>query len=183
MNRIFLVILMMAMLLTLTSCGTTSNHDSVRTNGSGTMPPAQQQENNSVSAIPDATEDTASEQPDSEIAITLTVRNQTFSATLLDNETAHQLAEQFPLTLNMRELNGNEKYFYLDSSLPTDSFQPGQIHAGDLMLYGDNCLVLFYESFTSSYSYTRLGTLDDPAGLSEALGLDEVEVTFSIGGK
>ncbi len=97
MNRIFPVILMMAMLLTFTSCGTTFNRDSASTNGSGTMPPAQQQENDSTSVMPDAAEDTASEQPDSEIAITLTVHNQTFSATLLDNETAHQLAEQFPL--------------------------------------------------------------------------------------
>lgn len=82
----------------------------------------------------------------------------------------------------MSELNGNEKFFYLDTELPADPYQPGQINAGDLMLYGDNCLVLFYESFTSGYSYTRLGGVDTPAGLAEALGNGSVEVTFSLGG-
>ena len=47
----------------------------------------------------------------------------------------------------MSELNGNEKYFYLESALPTVSEQVEEIHAGDLMLYGDDCLVLFYQSF------------------------------------
>ena len=110
----------------------------------------------------------------------MTVDGQTFSATLLDNESTRQLVEQFPLTLNMSELNGKEKYFYMDNKSPTDDYQPGQIHAGDLMLYGNNCLVLFYESFSSSYSYTRLGSVDDPAGLAEALGTGSVEVAFSV---
>lgn len=51
------------------------------------------------------------------------------------------------------------------------------------MLYGNNCLVLFYESFSSGYSCARLGSLDDPAGLSETLGSGSAEVTFSIGGE
>ena len=69
----------------------------------------------------------------------------------------------------------------MDMELPTDTDQPGQISAGDLMLYGNNCLVLFYESFSSEYSYTRLGRVDDPAGLAEALGTGSVEVVFSAG--
>lgn len=80
----------------------------------------------------------------------------------------------------MSELNGNEKYFYMDGELPFDPYQPGQINEGDLMLYGNNCLVLFYQSFSSAYSYTRLGSLDGPDGLAEALGTDNVEITFSV---
>ena len=101
------------------------------------------------------------------------------TAALADNETAQALAERLPLTVDMRELNGNEKYFYLDGSLPTAVTQPGQIRAGDLMLYGDDCLVLFYESFASGYSYTPLGRLDDPTGLAEAVGSGSVTVTFA----
>lgn len=181
MKLIFWTILVMAVLLALTSCGTTLNGNAASTNESGALPPEQQQESNAVPDVSDTAEDTGPEQAVSEITITLAVDDQSFSATLLDNETAHQLVEQFPLTLNMSELNGNEKYFYMDRELPTDTYQPGQISAGDLMLYGNNCLVLFYESFSSGYSYTRLGRVDDPAGLAEALGAGSVEVVFSVG--
>ena len=47
---------------------------------------------------------------------------------------------------------------------------------------GDNCLVLFYESFSSGYSYTALGSLDEPAGLAEAVGSGGVAVTFDLAG-
>ena len=49
------------------------------------------------------------------------------------------------------------------------------------MLYGNNCVVLFYETFNSSYSYTRLGSIDNPSGLAEALGVGNVSVLFENG--
>ena len=172
MKKSMLAIMAAAVLLILAACGGT-NQDSAGKDGSETPPVIQQPESSSV-------EPDISEVLTTETAIMLTVGDHTFPATLLDNETARQLAELFPLTLDMSELNGNEKYFYLDGSLPTDSCQPGQINVGDLMLYGDNCLVLFYDSFSSGYSYTRLGNVDDPAGLAEALGAGSVEITFSV---
>lgn len=85
-----------------------------------------------------------------------------------------------PLTINMSELHGNEKYYYFNQSLPTNSERIGNIENGDLMLYGSDCLVLFYESFSTSYTYTRLGKIDNPSGLSEAVGKGNVQVTFNI---
>lgn len=110
--------------------------------------------------------------------INVIVGTKTFTATLADSETGRAFAQLLPLNLPMTELNGNEKYHYLDSSLPTDSYQPGTIQAGDLMLYGNNCVVLFYETFSSSYSYTRIGSIDNPAGLAAALGSGNVSVRF-----
>lgn len=117
------------------------------------------------------TEDTA-------MSINVIVGNKTFTATLADSETGRAFAQLLPMMITMNELNGNEKYHYLDSSLPTDSYQPGTIQAGDLMLYGNNCVVLFYKTFSSSYSYTRIGKIDDPSGLAAALGSGNVSVRF-----
>ena len=110
--------------------------------------------------------------------LNIIVGSKTFTATLADSETGEAFAALLPLSVTMNELNGNEKYHYLPSSLPTAAYQPGTIHAGDLMLYGNNCIVLFYETFNSSYSYTRIGALDDPSGLSDALGTGNVSVRF-----
>ena len=84
------------------------------------------------------------------------------------------------LTLSMSELNGNEKYHYLGESLPAAAQSVGRIEAGDVMLYGSSCVVIFYESFTTSYRYTRLGKIEDAEGLQAAVGTGSVTVTFSL---
>ena len=97
----------------------------------------------------------------------------------ISGEAADELYARLPLSLGMRELNGNEKYFYADFTLPVSPYRPGRIEAGDIMLYGDDCIVLFYESFDTSYSYTRIGKITDPDGLADALGSGNVTVVFS----
>ena len=109
----------------------------------------------------------------------MTVGELRFAIISADNAAARAFAAQLPLTLEMKELNGNEKHADLPKSLPTSASRPGTIRNGDLMLYGTDTLVLFYLTFNSSYSYTRLGRVDDPAGLAEALGVKEVKVVFS----
>jgi hypothetical protein len=106
------------------------------------------------------------------------INDQTFTAELEDNDTAAAFLEKLPLTLEMQELNGNEKYAY-DVSLPSDAEHVGNIKTGDLMLYGDDCLVLFYDSFETSYSYTRIGRITDPEGLADAVGGGSAEIVFS----
>ena len=112
----------------------------------------------------------------------VTVNGQKFSASLAENETARAFAAKLPLTLEMRELNGNEKYFYLQEDLPAQAARPGRIEAGDIMLYGSSCIVLYYESFSTSYSYTRIGKIDDAAGLATAAGTAALRVTFALAG-
>ena len=112
--------------------------------------------------------------------ITISVNGTSFSATLENNNATRAFAAMLPLTLNMNEMNGNEKYHYLSANLPVDSYRPGTIRAGDLMLYGSSCVVLFYETFPSGYAYTRLGQIDNPEGLDAALGRGNVSVRFAI---
>jgi hypothetical protein len=109
----------------------------------------------------------------------MTVGERRFAITLADTDAARAFAAQLPLTLDMAELNGNEKHADLSQSLPTDASRPGTIHNGDLMLYGSNTVVIFYETFRSSYSYTRLGRVDDPNDLSHVLGRRNSRVIFS----
>lgn len=112
--------------------------------------------------------------------IKIKVGSKTFNAALLDNNTGNAFKEMLPLTINMSELNGNEKYYDYPNSLPTNASNPGTIKNGDLMLYGSKTLVLFYQSFPTSYSYTRLGTVDNSSGLASALGSGNVTVSFEL---
>lgn len=42
------------------------------------------------------------------------------------------------------------------------------------MLYGDNCLVIFYKSFSTNYDYTKIGHIDNLPNLGDG------EVSISI---
>ena len=118
--------------------------------------------------------------PMANMKIIIKVNLQTFTATLLDNKSAKAFKEMLPLTMEMIELNGNEKYVDLPNSLPANSYNPQMIKNGDLMIYGTKTLVLFYKNFSTPYSYTKLGSLDDVTGLTTALGSGNVTVTFEL---
>jgi hypothetical protein len=115
--------------------------------------------------------------------ITVKIGNKAFAATLADNATAAAFKKLLPLSLTMTELNGNEKFARLSVSVPTQASTPTAIRTGDLMMYGSSTLVLFYKSFRTTYSYTNIGRVDDPAGLEAALGSGNVDVTFGAAGE
>ena len=100
-----------------------------------------------------------------------------FTANIEDSETGRAFMAKLPLTLDMSELNGNEKYCY-GVDLPSADKRFDSIAAGDLMLYSGNCIVLFYGS-AGGYSYTRIGKLTGTDGLKEALGTGSIRVTFA----
>lgn len=111
--------------------------------------------------------------------INIKVGDKLFSATLLDNPTATAFKALLPLTIKMNELNNNEKFADLSKSLPINPSVPASIQSGDLMMYGSRTLVLFYKGFSTSYSYTKIGKIDDITGLVAALGSGDISVTFA----
>ena len=95
------------------------------------------------------------------------INEEEYIVELEDNYTVKSFISLLPKEINMLELNGNEKYAYLDETLPTDSYNPKRINSGDVMLFGNNCIVIFYESFDTSYSYTKIGHIDNLPKLNE----------------
>jgi hypothetical protein len=110
----------------------------------------------------------------------MTVGTQRFAVTLEGNATARAFVQLLPATFDMAELNGNEKHALLPHSLPNNPVRPGTIRTGDVLLYGNDTLVVFYETFRSSYSYTRIGHIADTAGLAQALGSGNQRVAFTV---
>lgn len=113
-------------------------------------------------------------------SVTLTVKGQSFRAVFYNNKTANALLEKMPMTLNMKEMNGNEKYHYFDTEFPTNERYPGEISAGDIMLYGSDCLVTFYKSHSTSYQYTPVGKIEDASGFAKAVGNGNVTIQFTV---
>ena len=109
----------------------------------------------------------------------MTVGEHRFAFTPADNDAARAFIAMMPLSITMADLHNNEKFAALSKALPVRASQPGKIHSGDLMLYGDKTLVVFYQTFDSTYSYTPLGRVNDPAGLAQALGSGSVRLAFS----
>ena len=121
--------------------------------------------------------------------MTVEAGGQKFQAALYDNETVRAFQERLPMTLDMEELHRNEKFYYLDEGLPANSENVGSIKAGDIMLFGSDCLVLFFEDFSTSYNYTRIGHIQEEEAFVKALSGGTVEMgceakrTAYVGGR
>ena len=127
--------------------------------------------------LEEAPKDSVSMKEDS---IMVKIGNQSFTAVLLNNETANSFKVLLPLTLKMTELNANEKYASLPKNLPITPTVPSRIHTGDLMMYGANTFVLFYQPLSTTYSYTKLGSIIDTTGLASAVGNSDITIHFDI---
>lgn len=112
--------------------------------------------------------------------IKITVGSKVFKVRLNNSATAIAFKAKLPLDLKMADLNGNEKHAELPSALPTKLSKPGTIQTGDLMLYGSDTLVLFYKTFSSSYTYSPIGRVDNPLELTKSLGNGNVTVKFEL---
>ena len=117
-------------------------------------------------------------QEDDNMIVSIYIGDKKFEAEIEDSETGRAFMDKLPLDLDMKELNGNEKYCY-GVPLPQDAKHCPSIEAGDLMLYGKDCIVLFYAP-AGGYSYTRIGRLKSVSGLKEAVGSSDVCVKFRI---
>lgn len=182
MNKKNLFVL--SLLLFLSGCreqmpdNTSSSPSEVTTSSFASSPFVETDSSKENSSLDSSMENTVSSNSESDLTMTISANNATFEVVLTDNEAARQLKSMLPMTLEMSAM-AHEKYYYFDESFPTETYSPGQIEIGDIMLYGSRCLVIFYESFSTSYTYTRLGKIENTAGLANALGSSSVTVTLA----
>lgn len=116
--------------------------------------------------------------------IYITIDGVTKSATLVDNSATQELMTKLqssPVTVTLNSNGGFEIWGALGFSLPTSNVQINA-QPGDIVLYNGSNICIFYGS--SSWSYTRLGHIDD---LSESelrtflkAGENNISVTLSL---
>ena len=103
--------------------------------------------------------------------------------TLEDNKTAQAFAALLPKSLTMSELGGWEKYCNTGTNLRKDAqTAPQSIAAGELMLYEDDCVVLFYADHPNDggYKYVPIGKIENTGELAKTVGKDDVMMRFEI---
>ncbi len=131
------------------------------------------------SAAPAEPVETSTEE-ETEMKMNVEVGCESFTATLENNSAAAALADMLrsePLTIEMSDYAGFEKVGSLGTRLPASNAQT-TTSSGDIVLYNGSQIVIFYGS--NSWSYTRLGRIDDLDGWADALGSGDVTVTFSL---
>lgn len=160
MKRFIIIICLILSITLICGCENTQNDNNINNN-----------ENNIENNLGDDTME------ENITKLNIAINDNTYIATLESNETTKELVKMLPLYITMNELNGNEKYYYMDASLPTNSKNPGSINAGDIMLYGSDCLVIFYKSFDTSYSYTKIGHIDYLPDLGKGNVTVKIEVS------
>lgn len=165
-KKIILILYIFLSIMMCFSCGAKENDIATEDNQS-----------NDIVANESETDETSSDNNKSTQSIELEINGDKYDAFLYNNETSNKIKEKMPLSLNMQELNGNEKFAYLDYELPVNEESIGKIEAGDIMLYQNNCIVIFYKDFETSYSYTRLGKITDKS-FAENIGADSIKVKF-----
>ncbi len=113
--------------------------------------------------------------------VNIQVGDRSFIVILHDNESARTIIEEMPFTLEMDDYASQEKVTALSFVLPSARTEaPATINAGELYLWSANNLVLFYTTFSNSYSYVPIGYIEDVTGLRDALGSGSVKIAFSV---
>ena len=121
-----------------------------------------------------------SEKEQTAMKMNVQVGTYTFTATLEDNDAVRELTEMMqagPVTINMSDYSGFEKVGPLGKSLTTSNSQTVTT-AGDIVLYNGNNIVMFYGS--NSWSYTRIGKIDDLTDWTAALGSGDITAIFTL---
>lgn len=114
-----------------------------------------------------------------EMKMNVQIGDYNFTATLENNAAVEELLDMMkegPVTIQMDDYSGFEKVGPLGRSLTTSNSQT-TTSAGDIVLYNGNNIVMFYGS--NSWSYTRIGKIEDLSDWEKALGSGSITAVFT----
>ena len=104
------------------------------------------------------------------------IENQTNENNAAVEELLNMMKEG-PVTVQMDDYSGFEKVGPLGKSLTASNSQTTTA-AGDIVLYNGNNIVMFYGS--NSWSYTRIGKIEDLSDWEKALGSGSITAVFTL---
>ncbi|MDE7322784.1 MAG: hypothetical protein K2N73_08590 [Lachnospiraceae bacterium] len=191
MKRLICMAALFTVFLTITACGNSQNGKNTDLQAENGMslsvhPNTETEESiqsetfDSGTMEYDTFENGVNEEENVEMKMNVRIGGINFTATLENNDATDvfvEMMETEPVVIQMSDYSGFEKVGSLGRSLPTNNSQI-TTKAGDIVLYQGNQIVIFYGS--NSWSYTRLGRIDDLTGWEDALGSKDVIVTFSL---
>lgn len=176
MKKIRIILTLLILLICVSACGT---------NGRSSGSAAQSTDTNETAGSENKggatdTEKNNETEADETMKMNVRIGDKTFTATLEDNAAVRefiQMMKSAPISIEMRDYSGFEKVGSLGRTLTADDRQT-TTGAGDIVLYNGSQIVIFYGS--NSWSYTRIGHIDDLTGWEEALGSGSITAVFSL---
>ena len=107
----------------------------------------------------------------------LAINEKEVPVTWEDNPSVQELEGLLPLTVSMSMYGGFEQVGPIGQRITSSDTQM-DTNPGDIVLYAENQVVIFYGS--NSWAYTRLGHIDLPREeMEELLGKGNVSITLS----
>lgn len=104
--------------------------------------------------------------------VVVTIGEKSFVLELADTKAAQELEKALPLTVKMTSVNGQYVHGNVNSATFTQQLaESGVLDMGDIMLQGNNELMLFYSVNTSNDMLTRIGriTQDERTAFANAI--------------
>ena len=194
MKKLVALVVVLLLSITLTACGNVQNkaestvqpETSSNTNSDGSSvleSTITSEENTDDAQKPQtSTEDNGASEETEEKALKMTIGSTPVSVKWEDNESVNYLKElcrDQPVIISMSMYGGFEQVGNIGADLPRNDVQTTTA-SGDIVLYSDNQLVVFYGS--NSWAYTRLGHITDKTSqeMTELLSGGNVTITLSI---
>ncbi len=97
----------------------------------------------------------------------VTIDGKQYTATSESTKAAENFLNNLPLSLEMIEINENEKRGYTYFKLATDAKKLGKVEIGDILLSGDSYVIIATKTFKTSDKYTKIGHIQNLGTVSK----------------